>query len=43
MALLAVALLASAWGCHHNDRNDKTRTSEKQDRIDVTRGTPPKY
>ena len=41
MALLAVVLLGSAWGCH-DKRNDDTGRGEKQDRIDTVRGTPPR-
>ena len=39
--LLVAVLLAPAWGCR-DDRNDETGRSEKQDRIDAARGTPPK-
>jgi hypothetical protein len=40
MALLAVVLLGSAFGCH-DKRNDDTGKGEKQERIDATRGKMP--
>jgi hypothetical protein len=40
MALLAVVLLASVFGCQ-DKRNDDTGRGEKQERIDTTRGRMP--
>lgn len=41
LAILAAVLLVSTQGCR-DDRNDETGRGEKQDRIDATRGTPPR-
>ena len=42
MALLAVVLLGTTFGCKHN-RNDDTGHGEKQDRIDTTTGRMPTH